>query len=401
MNCTRKISDSIYWVGGNDRRLSLFENLFPIAKGVSYNSYLIMDEKVALMDTVDFSISRQFIDNIQSVLNGREIDYLVVQHMEPDHCANIVEIASMFPNLKIVANAKTIMMIKQYYTFAIDERVIIVKEGEEISLGTHTLHFVMAPMVHWPEVMVTYELHDKILFSADAFGTFGSLDGNIFSDEIRFDREWLDEARRYYSNIVGKFGPQVQSLLKKAQQLDIQMICPLHGPIWREDIDYIMDKYQLWSTYTPEDNAIVMMYASIYGNTENVVNNVAYTLANKGIKNIKVYDVSNTDVSILISEIFRCSHLVLASPTYNGGLFPKIEALLNDMKALNVQNRTVGIIDNGTWAITAGKILKSKIEELKNMTVIEEMISIKSTLKEEEVAIIDSFVESLCNSGLK
>lgn len=401
MNCTRKVTDTIYWVGGNDRRLSLFENLFPIPRGVSYNSYLIMDEKVALMDTVDFSISRQFIENINAVRIGREIDYLVVQHMEPDHCSSMEEILKCFPKLKVIANAKTVVMIKQYYTMDIEDRIILVKEGDEVSLGKHTLRFIMAPMVHWPEVMVTYEVSEKILFSADGFGTFGALNGNIFNDEINFDRDWLDDARRYYGNIVGKFGPQVQGLLKKADALDIQMICPLHGPVWKDKIDYFLDKYRLWSTYTPEDNAVVIIYASIYGNTENVVNSVAYTLADKGIKDIKVYDVSNTDVSILIGEIFRCSHIVLASPTYNAGIFPRMETLLNDMKALSIQNRTVGIIDNGTWAITAGKLMRSKIEEMKNITLLEENITIKSTLKQEDVSVVNTFVEALCHSGLK
>lgn len=401
MNCTRKITDAIYWVGGNDRRLSLFENLFPIPRGVSYNSYLIMDEKIALMDTVDFSISRQFIDNLYAVLGGREIDYLVVQHMEPDHCSSMEELLLRFPTLKIIANPKTVTMIKQYYTMDIEDRIILVKEGDEISLGKHTLRFIMAPMVHWPEVMVTYEITEKILFSADGFGTFGALNGNLFNDEIDFEKEWLEDARRYYANIVGKFGPQVQNVLKKASTLDIEMICPLHGPIWRNQIEYILNKYQLWSTYSPEDTNVVIMYGSIYGNTENVMNSVAYKLADKGIKNIKMYDVSNTDISVLISEMFRCSHIVLASPTYNGGIFPKMEALLNDMKALSLQNRTIAIVDNGTWAITAGKLMKTKIEEMKNITLLEETISIKSTLKEEEVVNVDAFVEALVGSGLE
>lgn len=401
MNCTRKITDTIYWVGGNDRRLALFENLFPIPRGVSYNSYLIVDEKVALMDTVDFSISRQFIDNLYAVLKGRTIDYLIVQHMEPDHCSSMEELLLRFPNLKIIANNKTVIMIKQYYTMDIDDRIILVKEGEEISLGKHTLRFIMAPMVHWPEVMVTYETSEKILFSADGFGTFGALNGNIFNDEIEFEKEWLEDARRYYANIVGKFGPQVQSVLKKASTLDVKMICPLHGPIWRNQIEYILNKYQLWSSYTPEDNSVVIMYGSIYGNTENVMSSVAYKLADKGIKNIKMYDISNTDISILISEMFRCSHIVLASPTYNGGIFPKMETLLNDMKALSLQNRTIGIVDNGTWAITAGKLMKAKIAEMKNITLLEDTISIKSTLKEEESGLVDTFVEALIESGVR
>lgn len=401
MDCTRKITDTIYWVGGSERRLELFENLFPIPRGISYNSYLIMDEKVALMDTVDFSISRQFIENIYAVLQERTIDYLIVQHMEPDHCANIGELLLRFPNLQIVANAKTVAMIKQYYTFDIDNKVVLVKEGDTLNLGEHTLQFIMAPMVHWPEVMVTYETKEKILFSADGFGTFGAMNGNIFNDEIDFEKEWLDDARRYYANIVGKYGPQVQALLKKAANLDIQMICPLHGPIWRNNLAYIMAKYQAWSTYEPEQKAIAIMYASIYGNTENAINVIANKLAQKGLKNIAIYDISKTDVSYLVSEAFRCSHLVLASPTYNGGMFPKMEALLNDMKALSVQKRTVGIMDNGTWAITAGKQMKTKLEELKEISILEQVISLKSTLKQEQLEMVDQFVETLYESLTK
>lgn len=401
MDCTRKITDTIYWVGGSERRLELFENLFPIPRGISYNSYLIMDEKVALMDTVDFSISRQFIENIYAVLQERTIDYLIVQHMEPDHCANIGELLLRFPNLQIVANAKTVAMIKQYYTFDIDNKVVLVKEGDTLNLGEHTLQFIMAPMVHWPEVMVTYETKEKILFSADGFGTFGAMNGNIFNDEIDFEKEWLDDARRYYANIVGKYGPQVQALLKKAANLDIQMICPLHGPIWRNNLAYIMAKYQAWSTYEPEQKAIAIMYASIYGNTENAINVIANKLAQKGLKNIAIYDISKTDVSYLVSEAFRCSHLVLASPTYNGGMFPKMETLLNDMKALSVQKRTVGIMDNGTWAITAGKQMKTKLEELKEISILEQVISLKSTLKQEQLEMVDQFVETLYESLTK
>lgn len=394
MECTRKVTNEIYWVGCNDRRLALFENLFPIPRGVCYNSYLIMDEKTALMDTVDFAVSRQFLENIDYVLGSRELDYLVVQHMEPDHCANIDALVRKYPGIQIVGNTKTVQMIRQFYDFDIDGRTLIVKEGDELSLGKHTLRFIMAPMVHWPEVMVTYETLEKILFTADGFGAFGALNGNIFNNEIDFDSEWLDDARRYYANIVGKYGTQVQNLLKKAAGLDISMLCPLHGPVWRTNLEFILDKYNKWSIYEPEDGkAIMIAYASIYGNTENVVNALASRLADRGHKHIAMYDVSSTHVSKLISEAFRCSHIVIACPTYNGGIYPVMEAFLNDMKALAVQNRTIGLIDNGTWAPAAGKLILKKLEEMKNITVLEKTISIKSAMKHEQEAELDAFAD--------
>lgn len=279
MQITRKVTNDIIWVGANDRRLALFENLFPISRGVSYNSYLIMDEKITLMDTVDASATGQFMENLEYVLDGKSIDYLVVQHMEPDHCANIGELMFRYPEMKIVTNAKTVTMIRQFFKEPEADRIVLVKEGEPFSTGRHTLHFVMAPMVHWPEVMVTYDSTDKVLFSADGFGTFGALNGNIFDDEIEFDRDWISDARRYYTNIVGKYGAQVQALLKKASGLDIQIICPLHGPIWRENLGYIIDKYDKWSRYEPEDQEVVIIYGSIYGHTEAAANALAAVLA--------------------------------------------------------------------------------------------------------------------------
>lgn len=401
MECTRKVADSIYWVGGSDRRLHLFENMFPIERGVSYNSYLIMDEKITLMDTVDFSIRGQFLENIYHVLNGKEIDYLVVHHMEPDHCANIDELVVKFPNMKIIANSKIVTLIHQFYrTLDVDNRVILVEEGDTISLGKHELTFINAPMVHWPEVMVSYEKSEGILFSADAFGTFGAFNGHIFNDEIDFDKEWVDDARRYYTNIVGKYGMQVQSLLKKAATLDIKMICPLHGPIWRNNIEYLLNKYNAWSSYEPEDKGVLIVYASIYGHTENVVNALAYRLADKGVKKIAVYDVSKTDVSVLVAESFRYSHIILASSTYNMGIFPKMEAYINDIKALSLQNRTIGIIENGSWAIASGKLMRSKVEEMKNMKFLETMVTIKSALKEEQMVQLEKLGDEIINSGV-
>lgn len=395
MHSTRKVKDDLIYVGGSDRRLSRFENLFPIPKGVSYNSYVLLDEKTVLFDTADESISRQYIENVVHALNGRPLDYMVVQHMEPDHCAMIDDMLRRYPEAKMVCSAKAVGMFAQFYGTDVAARALIVKEGDKLSTGEHTLHFVMAPMVHWPEVMVTYDEKDKILFSADAFGTFGALAGNIFDDEITFDTTWMNDARRYYTNIVGKYGVQVQALLKKAASLDIEMICPLHGPIWRKDLGLLLEKYQKWSTYEPEDKTVMIAYATMYGNTENAANVLAGMLADKGVKNIAMYDVSETDVSELVAESFRCSHLVLAAPTYNSGIQPKMEAYLSDIKALNLQNRTVAVIDNGTWAATAGKQMIGMLEGMKNMTILENTISIKSALAENQLGALEALADEL------
>ncbi len=395
MHSTRKVTDDLIYVGGSDRRLSRFENLFPIPKGVSYNSYVLLDEKTVLFDTADESISRQYIENVVHALNGRPLDYMVVQHMEPDHCAMIDDMLRRYPEAKMVCSAKAVGMFAQFYGTDVAARALVVKEGDKLSTGEHTLHFVMAPMVHWPEVMVTYDEKDKILFSADAFGTFGALAGNIFNDEITFDTVWMNDARRYYTNIVGKYGVQVQALLKKAASLDIEMICPLHGPIWRKDLGLLLEKYQKWSTYEPEDKTVMIAYATMYGNTENAANVLAGMLADKGVKNIAMYDVSETDVSELVAESFRCSHLVLAAPTYNSGIQPKMEAYLSDIKALNLQNRTVAVIDNGTWAATAGKQMIGMLEGMKNMTILENTISIKSALAENQLGALEALADEL------
>lgn len=395
MHSTRKVKDDLIYVGGSDRRLSRFENLFPIPKGVSYNSYVLLDEKTVLFDTADESISRQYIENVVHALNGRPLDYMVVQHMEPDHCAMIDDMLRRYPEAKMVCSAKAVGMYAQFYGTDVAARALVVKEGDKLSTGEHTLHFVMAPMVHWPEVMVTYDEKDKILFSADAFGSFGALAGNIFNDEITFDTTWMNDARRYYTNIVGKYGVQVRALLKKAASLDIEMICPLHGPIWRKDLGLLLEKYQKWSTYEPEDKTVMIAYATMYGNTENAANVLAGMLADKGVKNIAMYDVSETDVSELVAESFRCSHLVLAAPTYNSGIQPKMEAYLSDIKALNLQNRTVAVIDNGTWAATAGKHMIGMLEGMKNMTILENTISIKSALAENQLGALEALADEL------
>lgn len=398
MKNVRKISEDIYWVGGSDRRLARFENIFPIAKGVSYNAYLLLDEKTVLLDTADKGIAGVFLENVTSVLTGRILDYLVVNHMEPDHCAMIEELILRYPDLKIIGNIKTFQIMKQFFDFDVDSRSQVIKEGDTFCSGKHNLQFLMAPMVHWPEVMVTYDETQKILFSADGFGSFGALNGNIFNDEIDIEHEWLDETRRYYTNIVGKYGPSVQALLKKTAALDMEMICPLHGPIWRTNLEYLIEKYQKWSTYVPEERAVAIIYASMYGDTELAVNVLASRLADAGVKKIAVYDVSSTDMSVLISEIFRCSHLVMAAPTYNGGIYPLMDNLLHDMLALNVQNRTVALMENGTWAPVTVKRMSAQLEEMKNMEILDTSISIKSALKDSQEIQMDELCQAIVNS---
>lgn len=398
MYCVKTIKEDLFWVGGTDRRLALFENAFPIPRGVSYNSYVLMDEKTVLFDTVDRAVSQQFFENLEAVLNGRSLDYVVVDHMEPDHCATLGELVARYPDMQVVCNAKTVSVIKQFYNFDIDAKAVVVKEKDTLTTGKHTLTFVMAPMVHWPEVMVTYDMTDKILFSADAFGTFGAMNGNLFADEVNFERDWLDDARRYYTNIVGKFGPSVQTLLKKASALEIEMLCPLHGPVWRENIGWYVDKYLTWSSYAPEEKAVMIAYGSIYGNTENAANILACRLADLGVKNIAMYDVSSTHPSYLISEAFRCSHMVLASVTYNGGLFSYMEHFLSDLKAHGLQNRTVALIENGSWGILSGKIMGEALAGMKNMNVLEGTVSIKSSLKDGQEASLEALAKAVWES---
>ena len=389
MHCFRTVTNDLYWVGGSDRRLELFENLFPIPRGVSYNSYLLLDEKTVLFDTVDNSIGRQFLDNITALLNGRALDYLVVNHMEPDHCSMIADLMLRYPDMQIIGNAKTFPMIRQFYALDLDSKTIAVKEGDTFSSGTHTFRFLMAPMVHWPEVMLTYDETDKVLFSADAFGTFGALNGAIFNDEIDFDRDWLDDARRYYTNIVGKYGMQVQNVLKKASALDIRFICPLHGPIWRNNLAYLLEKYDIWSSYRPEVKGVMIAYASMYGNTENLANVLACKLADAGITNLTIHDVSRSDVSELIADSFKYSHIVLASPTYNGGVYPAMSNLLEDMNALGIKNRTVAVLGNGTWAPTSAKLMEARLAEMKGMTLLTENFAVKSALQDDQLEDLD------------
>lgn len=395
---TRPLTENIYWTGGEDRRLALFENLFPIPRGVAYNSFLILDEKTALIDTVDSSITRQFLENIRQILQGRPLDYLIVNHMEPDHCANIEELALRFPNMKVVGNQKTLQLIRQFYDMDLTGRAITVRENDTLSLGKHNLRFYLAPMVHWPEVMMTFEETRKILFSADAFGSFGALNGHLFQDELRFEEEWLPDARRYYANIVGKYGPQVQTALNKLSGLGIKMICPLHGPVWRSNLAYLLEKYDRWSRYQPEEQSVAVFYGSMYGNTENAACLLASGLAERGIPHISVYDVSSAPVSLLIAEIFRCSHLVLACPTYNGGIYPAMLHVLQDMKALNIQNRTVGLIENGSWAPASGKAMQGMLAEMKGMALLDPVVTVTSSVREDSLKQLHRLCGSLAAS---
>jgi Uncharacterized flavoproteins len=394
MYCVKKITDDLLWVGSNDRRLAMFEGVYSVPAGVSYNSYFLNDEKTVLFDTVDKAVQQRFIENIINVLGGRELDYLVIQHMEPDHSAALWELVSLYPNMKIVCNSKILAFIKQFYDFDVEARAYIVKENDTLNTGKHTLHFIMAPMVHWPEVMVTYDATDKVLFSADAFGCFGALNGAIFADEVDFTKDYMDEARRYYANIVGKYGVQVQSLLNKASALEINMICPLHGFVWRKNLNEIISKYMLWSNYEPEEHGVMIAYASVYGNTENAAEILACRLRDYGIKTV-MFDVSVTPASEIVAAAFQWSHLVFASTTYNAGIFITMEALINDLTSHNIQNRTVAIIENGSWAATSGSLIREKLEKCKNIKILENKISIKSSLKAEQLTDIASMVNTI------
>lgn len=393
----QNITKEIIWVGADDRRLELFENIYPLPNGVAYNSYLILDGKTALMDTADASVADVFFENVAKALNGRPLDYVVIQHMEPDHSATLADLIRQYPNVTVVCNAKTDEMIHQFFREDLIFSKQIVKEGDTLSLGRHTLQFIMAPMVHWPEVMMTYDSTEKILFSADAFGSFGALDGAMFADEVDFQGDYLTEARRYYANIVGKYGAAVQSVLKKAAGLDIQTICPLHGLVWRRNLKFLLDKYQLWSTYQPEEQAVVIAYASMYGHTGHVADKVAEKLVDKKWS-VRVYDLSKTSRDIVLGEIFRASHLVLAAATHDGNVFEPMEYLLRDMVAHNVQNRKVALIENGSWAATAAKQMQTLLESMKDMTVVAPILSLKSTIAPSQEADLNALIQNLISS---
>lgn len=397
MQNVRQIAEGIYWVGANDRRIERFENMFPLTNGVAYNAYLILDEKTAILDTVDSSVSRQYLENVAYVLDGRPLDYLVINHMEPDHCANIEELVRRYPGVRVIGNKRTFQFFQQYYDMDLSENCMEVQEGQELCLGGHTLRFYMAPMVHWPEVMMTYEMSCQILFSADAFGAFGAHGGNLFADEMDFENLYLDETRRYYANIVGRFGAQVQAVLKKLSCVPVSIICPLHGPVWRANLWYLMEKYDKWSRYVPEQKGVVLFYASMYGNTENAMLLLANKLAQRGITDLRVYDVSKTHASYIIADVWKYSHFVVGSPTYNMSLYYGMDALLHELSALNLKNRSAAIIGNHTWASAALKAMEERLAAMKNITVLG-TLDIRSSLKEEQE--LDALADSIAASVL-
>jgi len=396
LHCIKKINNDLYWVGANDRRLAMFEGVYSVAGGVSYNSYLLTDEKTVLFDTCDKAVHQRFLENVSYALNGKKLDYIVVQHMEPDHSAALKEVIKLYPGVKIVCSAKTLVFIKQFFelNFDFENFSVIVNENDTLKTGRHTLQFIMAPMVHWPEVMVTYDTTDKILFSADAFGTFGALNGALFADEVDIEKDYMNEYRRYYANIVGKYGDQVQSLLQKASSVQIDMICPLHGFVWRNNFSSIINKYMLWSGYRYEEKGVMIAYASVYGNTENAAEILSCRLREKNIKTA-MFDVSVTPASEIIASAFKWSHLVFASTTYNAGIFISMEDLINDLVAHNIQNRTVAIIENGSWAPTSGNLIREKLEECKNIKIIEKILSLKSSLKKGQLNEIDGLADAI------
>ena len=393
MHCTRNVTEDLIWIGGNDRQHALFESAHPVPRGVSFNSYLLLDEKTVLFDTVDRSIQSQFFENLDYALNGRKLDYIFIHHMEPDHAATLGDTMLRHPEASLVCNGKIVNLIRQFH--CVDPKgAHLVNEGDTICTGKHTFTFINAPMVHWPEVMVSYDSTDKILFSADAFGTFGALNGALFADEVDFECKWLDEARRYYTNIVGKYGPQVQALLNKASKLDIQMICPLHGPVWRKNLGYIIEKHIKWATYEPEVQGVLIAYASVYGGTENAANILACKLAEQGIP-VDMYDVSITHPSYVLSEAFKYSHLVFASTTYNNGIFVTMENLLRDIAHHGLKNRKVAFIQNGSWAPSSGKLMTEIINSMKDMEILEAPVTLKSTLapgQEEELETLSKIL---------
>lgn len=379
------VTDDIRYAGVDDTTLDLFESQYPVPYGVSYNSYVILDEKTAIMDTVDARATEEWLKNISEILGDREPDYLVISHLEPDHAANIGRLAEMYPKMQLVGNAKTFSMLPQFFEMDLTDRTVVVKEGDELSLGSHTLKFFLAPMVHWPEVMVTYDEKDKVLFSADGFGTFGAISENL---------PWIQEARRYYINIVGKYGPSVQMLLKKAAGLDIAMICPLHGPVLKDDLSVYLDKYNTWSSYTPEDQGVVVAYASMHGNTKEAAVYIAEQLRAAGEKVI-VFDLSRDDVSYAVEAAFRLDRMVLAAPTYDGGLFPCMEDFLNHLKAKNFQNRRIALVENGSWGPMAAKKMREILDAMKNLTICETTVTIRSTMKEADKESIAKMLEEL------
>ena len=396
MYCTRKVTDDLVWVGADDRRLPFFEGVYGVPDGVSYNSYLLMDEKTVLFDTVDKAVYGVFLENLAHELGGRSLDYVVVHHMEPDHAATLELVLQRYPEATVICNAKIKTMIAQFFPMDLTDRFLIVKEGDSFSSGRHSFTFVMAPMVHWPEVMMSYDTTAKMLFSADAFGTFGALNGRLFADEVDFFAECVDEARRYYTNIVGKYGPQVQAVLKKAANLELDYVCPLHGYVWRSHFGDYLEKYLLWSSYVPEEKSVLLAYASVYGHTENAANILAARLCEKGVK-VRMYDTSVTPASYIVADAFRCSHLVFAATTYNAGVFVTMENLLHDIAAHNLQNRKVALIENGSWAATSGKVMTEILSGLKGIEFYDRKLSLKSALNEGQMSEIDALAQAIAD----
>ena len=381
------ISDSVVYVGVDDKTIDLFESQYVVPNGVSYNSYIIFDGKIAVMDTVDKRGTEEWLANVKKALGDKKPDYLVIQHLEPDHAGNVQTLAEMFPGMKLVANKKTFQMLPQFFDMELSEdRTVTVGEGETLPLGVHTLQFFMAPMVHWPEVMVTYEQSEKILFSADGFGKFGALDT---------EEDWTCEARRYYMNIVGKYGAQVQALLKKAATLDIATICPLHGPILKEDLGFYIGKYQVWSSYEPEDDGVVIACASIHGNTRKAADKLAEILEKKGAKKVSIFDLARDDMAEAIEDSYRYDKLVLMAASYDAGVFPCMEDYLNHLRAKNFQKRKIAYVQNGSWAPSAGKTMKAIVAQMKDITEIEPMVTIKSTLKPENISELEALADAL------
>ena len=394
MHCTRKVSDDLIWVGADDRRLFCFEGVYGVPDGVSYNSYLLLDEKTVLFDTVDKAVYEVFFENVAHALGGRKLDYLLISHMEPDHAATIEGLLLRHPGVRILCNAKVKTMLSQFFLTDYSDRIDLVKEGDVFSAGRHELTFLMAPMVHWPEVMMTYDKTTGTLFSADAFGSFGALNGRLFNTESDFFAEGLNEARRYYTNIVGKYGPQVQAALKKAAALEIKTVCPLHGFVWRDGFGAFLEKYQLWSSYTPEENSVLLAYASVYGHTENAANILAVKLCERGVR-VRMYDTSVTPASYIVSDAFRCSHLVFAATTYNNGVFVTMENLLHDLAAHNLQKRRVAVIENGSWAPASGKLMRELLSPLKNIEFVADNITLKSALADGQDAALDALADQI------
>ena len=394
----RMVTDDIVYIGVSDRRIQLFENVYPIPRGVAYNSYVLLDEKTVLIDTVDRSVTGQFFENLSAVLDGRDLDYLVVNHMEPDHSSAISEVLVRYPNAKVVCTKAAAVILNQFFACDISDRSILVDEGDTLNFGKHTFTFVLAPMVHWPEVMVSFDDVSGALFSADAFGSFGALNGNLFADEVDFEKDWLPDARRYFCNIVGKYGPQVQAVLAKAATVPIKLLCPTHGPVWRENLGWILEKYDLWSSYTPEEKAVMVVYGSVYGGTESAANSLAAQISQHGIQDVAVYDVSKTHVSELIGEAFRCSHIVLASITYNMGIFTPMKNFLLDLEAHNLQNRTFALLENGSWSPVSGKLMKEIVERLPGCSVVGDTVTILSSPDSGDADAIAALADAIAAS---